>query len=110
MRGSEAATDLAQKERDIKDAGLKEQKRLLDDWWASIDQKNKHNAQDYNTQTEMLNQQQLQLQKNFEGESERITLEGEKKKTDIRIKAFERFIQDREEVAGQVVRKGKDRT
>ena len=93
-----AATDLAQKERDIKDAGLKEQKRLLDDWWASVDQKNKHNAQDYNTQTEMLNQQQLQLQKNFEGESERITLEGEKKKTDIRIKAFERFIQDREKV------------
>jgi hypothetical protein len=91
-----AATELAQKERDVKAAGLKEQKDLLDQWWASVDQKNAHNAQDYNTRTEVLNQQQLQLQKNFEAESEKIILEGEKKKTDIRVKAFERFIQDQE--------------
>jgi len=91
-----AATDLAQKERDIKAAGLKEQKDLLDQWWASVDQKNEHNARDYNTRTEILNQQQLQLQRTFEAESEKITLEGEKKKTDIRLKEFERFIQDEE--------------
>jgi len=91
-----AETDLAQKERDIKDAGLKEQKRLLDEWWASVDQKNKHNAETYNTQTEILHQQQLQLQSAFEAESTRITAEGEKKKTDIRIKAFEQFIQGQE--------------
>jgi hypothetical protein len=91
-----AEKDLAQKEREIKDAGLKEQKRLLDDWWASVDQKNKHNAETYNTQTEILHQQQLQLQSAFEAENVRITSEGEKKKTDIRIKAFERYIQDQE--------------
>jgi hypothetical protein len=91
-----AEKDLAQKEREIKDAGLKEQKRLLDDWWTSVDQKNKHNAQAYNTQTQILHQQQLQLQSTFEAESTRITDEAEKKKADIRARAFAKQIDQAE--------------
>jgi hypothetical protein len=91
-----AEKDLAQKEREIKDAGLKEQKRLLDDWWASVDQKNKHNAETYKTQTEILHQQQLQLQSTFEAESTRVTDEAEKKKADIRARAFAKQIDQAE--------------
>ncbi len=91
-----AETNLATKENTIKKDGLTKQLTLLDQWWAQVDQKNKANADAYNNQKAIINEQQLQQEAAFNAQIAAITDEGEKKKADIRIRAAEKDAQDRE--------------